>query len=638
MNIESITALIILLPMIIALSSFVDNQLFRRSVLVGMSVVLTLSSIYLFMKGPFQFEPSADLVNWHLFFTWADFILLGIILSIGIYFRHKLVFMLVVLQLIPLILIKASGYDLPYDKASLAGDQLSLMLVVIVCVVGCLIVIYATEYMRIHSRKHPSTAFRLGGFFFFLILFLGAMNGLLLSNNLLWMFFFWELTTLCSYALIAHDRTDEASACALRALWMNLLGGVCFIWAIYLLHSSGQPLELSRLTQSGPLPLLMLPVALMCIAALTKSAQLPFQSWLTGAMVAPAPVSALLHSSTMVNAGVFLILKLVPVYTGTPLASYLTILGALTFICTAVLALTQRNAKKILAYSTIGTLGLVIACAGMGTPQAYSAAMLLILFHALAKALLFMGVGHIDQLIGSKNIEDMWGLVEKCPGVSRLLVFGMISMFLPPFGALVSKWMAVHSAGSLPVIVLILALASAVTVFYWTRWAGMIINSQGPANLPEQKSLSGFIEFPLYALAFMGLALSLLVIFVYTRLTVPMAGIVFPGFDPEQSISVLMQNAGAFFVYPVFLILGFAVMHRLFKTSKIKKAQLMTPYYSGLNREEQQQSGFVDPLGSFIPFGSENYYLKQYLSEKRINTAINVAAIGLIILLVATSL
>lgn len=638
MNIESLSALLIFLPIFMAVAGFATNLTFLRAVVAGMTAVLVSASITLLIKGPFAFEPVSDIVSWHSIFSLADFILLGIMLIIGIRYKHKLISILVLAQILPLILIKFSAQNPHAFEASIAADHLSLMMVMIVCIVGSFIVLYATEYMRKHALKMDSPPLRTGLFFFFLILFLGAMNGLLLSNNLLWMFFFWELTTLCSFFLIAHDRTDLALANALKALWMNLLGGVLFIWAIYLLHTNSLPLEIHQLTKLGSLPILLLPAALLCLAAFTKSAQLPFQSWLTGAMVAPAPVSALLHSSTMVNAGVFLILKLSPIYQGTPLASYLAILGALTFTYTSAIALTQNNAKKILAYSTIGSLGLVIACAGIGTPQAYSAAMLLILFHAVAKALLFMGVGHIEHLIKSKNIEDMWGLMERFPKASLLLVFGMVSMFLPPFGALISKWMAVHAAANLPIVVIMLALGSALTVVYWTRWAGMIVNS---FNFQQNEHLFKspvFIDIPLTVMAVLGLALSILIIPVYWYLALPMLNIVFPEFADAPWPGALMENIGAFMVYPAFLIIGFSLL--IMKKRRTDKSlnSISGPYYSGLVRKNHSTPGFTDPLGNFISFRPENYYFKKYLPQEPINTAVNAVAIGFIILLTAASL
>ncbi|WP_035243810.1 NADH-quinone oxidoreductase subunit 5 family protein [Desulfonatronovibrio hydrogenovorans] len=633
MNIHSLAALVILLPFFIAPAVLISNDTFRRAVIAGTAAALGTASLLMLASGPFAFEPSSAPLDWHHILTWADFILLGIILCIGLKQRNRLVAILVFLQILPLVLIKTTAQNGLPIQASLAADQLGLMMIIIVCVVGSLIAIYATEYMKVHSRTYKTSSLSQAGFFFFLILFLGAMNGLILSNNLLWMFFFWELTTLCSFVLIAHDGSAQALASAIKALWMNLLGGVFFIWAIYLLFIRGLPLEITGLTGLGSMDILMLPVALLCLAAFTKSAQLPFHSWLTGAMVAPAPVSALLHSSTMVNAGVFLILKLTPAYAGTSLALYLSIIGALTFISTSVLALTQNNAKKILAYSTIGSLGLIIACAGIGTPQAYGAAMLLILFHALAKGLLFMGVGHIEQMIKSKSIEDMWGLMGKYPGLGILMVLGMVSMFLPPFGALVSKWMAVHAAAELPIIVLMLALGSALSVVYWTRWAGLLLNSQECSAGSPKPALSLFISGPLSGLAILTLVLSFAIIPVYSFLVTPL---ILPLFG-APGIDSLTGHAGAFMVYPAFLVIGLVVLGLVYKYSLRHKPVFTGPYYAGLSCEDKEP-GFVDPLGKFIPFSSKNYYFKNHLPEERISLVATLTALGFIILLVVGSL
>lgn len=130
---------------------------------------------------------------------------------------------------------------------------------------------------------------------------------------------------------------------------------------------------------------MLIHILLLCIAGFVKSAQMPFQSWLLGAMIAPAPVSALLHSSAMVKAGVFLIIKLSPAYAGTGLGTAMALCGGVTFVITAAIAVNQRNAKRVLAYSTISNLGLIICAAGLGTSESISAAIILILFHAISK-------------------------------------------------------------------------------------------------------------------------------------------------------------------------------------------------------------------------------------------------------------
>ena len=185
---------------------------------------------------------------------------------------------------------------------------------------------------------------------------------------------------------------------------------------------------------------MLLPAALLCFAGITKSAQLPFSSWLLGAMVAPTPVSALLHSSTMVKAGVYLVLRMAPVITGTTVGLLVALVGAVTFLAGSLAAITTSDAKKVLAWSTVANLGLIVLCGGIGTYQAVWAGMLLIIFHAAAKCLLFLCVGVVEQRLHSRDIEAMCGLILNMPRVGVMMLIGMAGMFLAPFGMLISKW------------------------------------------------------------------------------------------------------------------------------------------------------------------------------------------------------
>jgi len=203
----------------------------------------------------------------------------------------------------------------------------------------------------------------------------------------------WEITTLCCVMLIGHDGTDEAMASSTRALWMNLVGGVAFAAAIVTLATRAHTVSLLAITQGVVVPdLIFLPLALLCVAGFTKAAQMPFQSWLLGAMVAPTPVSALLHSSTMVKAGVYLLLRISPALHGTPISKVVAAVGAFTFVAAAMIAISQGKAKRVLAYSTISNLGLIIACIGLNTAMTVSAAMMLIVFHAITLLVVLLGL------------------------------------------------------------------------------------------------------------------------------------------------------------------------------------------------------------------------------------------------------
>lgn len=188
------------------------------------------------------------------------------------------------------------------------------------------------------------------------------MNGLVFANNLLWLYFFWEVTTFCSFMLIGHDRTEIAIRNATRALWMNMSGGVAFVAAIILIfHTTGsvEYLSLQTLINHGPAltSALLLPFSLLCFSGFTKAAQVPFQSWLCGAMVAPTPVSALLHSSTMVKAGVYLVVRLAPGYQGTFLSTMVATFGAFTFLTASALAVNMSNGKRFWPTPPLQTWG-----------------------------------------------------------------------------------------------------------------------------------------------------------------------------------------------------------------------------------------------------------------------------------------
>jgi ech hydrogenase subunit A len=243
-------------------------------------------------------------------------------------------------------------------------DYLSLIMILLVSVIGPIISVFATGYMKEHEHHLKLEKSRQPRFFAILFIFLSAMNALVMANNLSWMMFFWEVTTLCSFLLISHDGNELAIKNALRALWINMLGGVAFVLAIIMIYQAIGTLAVDEIIQRNPeaafTGLLPVGIGLLCFAAFTKSAQFPFQSWLLGAMVAPTPVSALLHSSTMVKAGVYLVVRMAPSFAGTTLGTIVAIVGAFTFMMGSAIAISQSNGKRVLAYSTIANLGLII--------------------------------------------------------------------------------------------------------------------------------------------------------------------------------------------------------------------------------------------------------------------------------------
>jgi len=486
---------LILFPFIAALLLLVVRRDSLRSLIVQVSaVVIGIVSLILLSLGynsnTLLYTVGLETVSQIMFFI--EIILALFIVYLGIRYRKSLSVILILVQAALLIWYEANLAGHLNAGNNLFVDQFSIIMALIIGIIGSLICVYALGYMETYHNRHKEIRDRRNIFFCILFVFLAAMFGLVFSNNLLWVFFFWEITTICSFLLIGYSETEEATNNSFLALSMNLLGGVAFMAAIiYLAISdpSGNLLDLNYLLTTGK-AVALVPAVLICIAGITKAALMPFSSWLVGAMVAPTPVSALLHSSTMVKAGVYIIVRFAPVLTGTTEGLIIALVGGMTFALASFIAISQNNAKKVLAYSTIANLGLIVACAGVGTYNLMWVAMLLIIFHAIAKSLLFLCVGTVENRIGSRNIEDMGGLIVRMPKIAVMMFIGMAGMFLAPFGMVISKWAAIEAfitAAPFGLIFIgLLAFGGSATVFFWSKWMGKIISVMREQTVIEE--------------------------------------------------------------------------------------------------------------------------------------------------------
>jgi len=609
----------------------------RSLIVVGTAVVLAAASLAMAGQGSFAEDPKNLLgVSLDALVEVLDFALLFVILIMTLTrmkLKNSLVAFLTTVQIIGLIYLE---FFMPtahpdYAAPALFADKLSLIMVLVISIVGSLICVYGLGYMPAHEEHQKPAKSKQPRFFFFMVAFLGAMNGLVLSNKLLWLYFFWEVTTFCSFMLISHDGDETANKNALRALWMNMTGGVAFVFAMIFMQKSGVPLYLSAILTPGLSAagaVALIPMFMLCFAGITKSAQVPFQSWLTGAMVAPTPVSALLHSSTMVKAGVYLILRLSPAYAGTMLSGMLAIFGAFTFLTASALAVGQSNAKKVLAYSTIANLGLIIACAGINNPMAITAAIVIIIFHAVSKALMFLTVGTVEQKIGSRDLEHMRGLYMIMPKTTIIALIGVFTMLLPPFGVLMGKWMAIQSAAAMkymPVAVM-LALGSGLTVMFWARWAGILLSTPFPKNVaPEARPVT--VRAPLAILAYGAIILSLLSPFLYKGLIAPavMASHHMAGYDLTALMSFVSRE-GVFYVYPLFLVLGVGFFLALRASRKADPAKAVGPYLCGAQDTAGDDRAFKSTGGASVGYSAGSFYLSWIFGEQRLTGPVNMVA------------
>ncbi|MGB0681692.1 MAG: putative monovalent cation/H+ antiporter subunit A [Magnetovibrionaceae bacterium] len=317
-------------------------------------------------------------------------------------------------------------------------DGLSLLFALLISGIGTFIVLYAATYLTKHAD--------LGRFLMFILMFMGSMLGLVLADNVVTLFVFWELTSITSFLLIGFNHKSQRSRrAALQALVVTGGGGLALLAGLLFMAQAGGAMELSVLLQSGDLlrdhPHYMAILILVLIGAFTKSAQAPFHFWLPNAMEAPTPVSAYLHSATMVKAGVYLLARVNPGLGGTEVwQTTLVLFGAVTFLIGAVLALRNTDLKFMLAQTTVASLGLLVFLIGLGHEQALEAAMAYLLAHALFKGALFMVAGCIDHGTGTRELWQLSGLRSAMPLTFAAAALAALSMAgLPPFFGFIAK-------------------------------------------------------------------------------------------------------------------------------------------------------------------------------------------------------
>lgn len=383
-------------------------------------------------------------------------------------------------------------------------DGLGRLFALLITGIGTLVVLYSRTYLEEYEWN--------GRFQLYLLLFMAAMLGIVLSDNIFLLFIFWELTGITSYLLISflHEKQDSRWY-AQQALIVTGLGGMALLAGLVLMGNVTGSWQLSEILASGDTlrehPHYTAILLLTLLGALTKSAQFPFHFWLPNAMAAPTPVSAYLHSATMVKAGVFLLAKLSPVLAGTTQWTViLVVLGGITAALGAGKGMFQTDLKKILAYTTLSVLGILVFLLGVGTELAVKSAMLFLLGHALYKAALFLAAGNIDHATGTRDVTRLGGLGMLLP---MTMAGAMLAAFskcgFPPFFGFLGKEYTYTSAtvleGWLPFIItpiffanmllLVLALKAGWHPFWskpadrqilvhaheakWTMWLGPVI-------------------------------------------------------------------------------------------------------------------------------------------------------------------
>ena len=376
-------------------------------------------------------------------------------------------------------------------NASFRLDGFGLLFALLILVIGLLVVLYARYYLAPEDSKER--------FYGLLLLFMGSMLGVVLSENLLLLVTFWELTSLSSFLLIGFWRHEaEARRGARLALMITGAGGLALLAGVLLLGHVVGSFELTQVLASGATikahPLYETILVLVLLGAFTKSAQFPFHFWLPHAMAAPTPVSAYLHSATMVKAGIFLLGRLFPALAGTEVWFFVVSgVGLTTQLFASYVALFRHDLKGLLAYSTVSHLGLVTLLFGLGTPLGEIAAVFHIINHAVFKASLFMAAGIIDHETGTRDMRRLSGLARYMPWTAALATIAAGAMAgVPLLNGFLSKEMFFAETFQVQwlgpwywVLPVAATLAGVFTVAYSTRFVHDVFFGPAPQGLPK---------------------------------------------------------------------------------------------------------------------------------------------------------
>jgi len=396
-------------------------------------------------------------------------------------------------------------------------DGLSLLFTGLILVIGLLIVVYARYYLS------PNDS--MGRFFAYMMMFMGSMLGVVLSENMINLVIFWELTSLASFLLISYwQHRKEARYGARLALAITGAGGLALLGGVLILGHIVGSYELTDVLASGELiknhDLYAPALILILLGVFTKSAQFPFHFWLPNAMAAPTPVSAYLHSATMVKAGIFLLARFFPALAGTELwVIIVSTAGLITFLLGAYTALFRHDLKGLLAYSTISHLGLITLLFGFGTPLAAVAGIFHIINHATFKASLFMVAGIVDHETGTRDMRRLGGLVKYMPHTAALgMIAAMAMAGVPLFNGFLSKEMffteSVRVAGDIgPVWLLpiLVSLGGLLSVAYSLRFVHDTFFGKPDGDLPKKPhEPRGMMKRPIDLLVVLCLAVGIL--------------------------------------------------------------------------------------------------------------------------------
>ncbi|WP_267422670.1 MULTISPECIES: Na+/H+ antiporter subunit A [unclassified Curtobacterium] len=502
---------------------------------------------------------------------------------------------------------------------ALRVDALSWVLALVVSVVGALVLVYCASYF---GPKEPG----LGRFAGVLTAFAGSMYGLVIADDVIVLFILWEATTVFSYLLIGHDSVKRASrAAAMQALVVTTAGGLAMLAGLVMLSVHTGTTQLSAIVEQAPSgTLVTVAVVLVLLGALTKSAIVPFHFWLPAAMAAPTPVSAYLHAAAMVKAGIYLVARLAPAFA--MLGGWretITVLGVLGMLVGGYRALRQTDLKLLLAYGTVAQLGFLVLAAGWGTPAIALGGVALLVAHATFKSTLFLVVGTVDHVTGTRELNRLSGLGRRMPWLATVAVLALVSMAgIPPTIGFVAKEAvltglveALHGPGAAWAWVALIGvtIGSVLTVAYSLRFLWGTFGRKPGVEQTEPHALHGLGVVP-SVLGLAGLALGLLTPVVSHALE-PAAEAASRSGEPEPHLALWHGLEPALGISALTLLGGVALFLARTRVEALQHRLAGSPSAAGTYRRLMRGLDHgATGLTAFVQRGSLPYYLTVILS------------------------
>lgn len=570
------------------------------------------------------------------------------IFYIGIRWKRFSVYMLAAAQLIPLILIDIFlKYRLPIYAFKI--DRLSVIMLLITSVLGYTILFVSSGYIKKYYHNFYKEKNGQVITICLSMIQISVTNAFVISNNLQVYYLLWQILTVTSFFMLFQKKSRIAKNNAFRLLWMHLLSGLAFVFALIIVYEVKGTSGVDDITQlyvtGGYNKILIQALCLLCFAGIIRTAQFPFNSWLSSLDNVPAHIPAMLVSGTCIQSGIYLLLKFSPMLSNTIPGKLLSAAGAFTFTAAALMAILQNNMLKMTAYLSSSFTGFIICCTGFGNSTGYDAAILLTLFSSIIMALLYLCLECIDNETSSVSIRGLQGLIVKMPVVAAVMTSSLLLMSVPPFGMFLVGWLAFNSCMEVIPVIFLIIPGMLLILTLWIKLIGISL------KCPEDdKTLK--IKIPYYSV--LALVFILVVVMAVNFTTVPLLKVFIRPFTDTFSLydknyysfdnlklwfrgsGMNLQGSIPYLFMFLIIFISLIFVFELFKNIlEMRKSRMLKFNIQGgnLTNNLSISKSNVDTNKKYYTSGNSYIDYKPIIDEDKLSVLFNIVSIAFILVL-----